>query len=105
MNSAASRQLPMPPMPEIGRPRDRIARDLGHHVQRDRLHRRAAIAAVGAGAADDRMATMRSRSRWVIELMVLISETASAPPASAARAGARTSVMLGVSLTMTGSRV
>jgi hypothetical protein len=27
MNSAASRQLPMPPMPEMGAPRLRIARD------------------------------------------------------------------------------
>ena len=41
----------------------------------------------------------------MIELMVLMSETASAPPALAARAGWRMSVMLGVSLTMTGMRV
>ncbi len=39
----------------------------------------------------------------MMELMVLISDTASAPPFLAARAGRRTSVMLGVSLTMTGS--
>ena len=37
-----------------------------------------------------------------MELMVLISETASAPPARAARAGGTMSVTLGVSLTMTG---
>ena len=41
----------------------------------------------------------------MIELMVLISDTASAPPCSAARAGWRMSVMLGVSLTITGMRV
>ncbi|CRR65048.1 hypothetical protein PAERUG_E16_London_17_VIM_2_04_14_06240 [Pseudomonas aeruginosa] len=46
---------------------------------------------------------MRSRSTLVIELMVLISDTASAPPRWAARADWRMSVMLGVSLTITGS--
>ena len=46
---------------------------------------------------------MRSRSTPITELIVLIRLTASAPPARAARAGWRTSVMLGVSLTMTGS--
>ena len=39
----------------------------------------------------------------MMELMVLISDTASAPPFLAARAGWRMSVMLGVSLTITGS--
>jgi hypothetical protein len=39
----------------------------------------------------------------MMELMVLISDTASAPPALAARAGWRMSVMLGVSFTITGS--
>jgi len=39
----------------------------------------------------------------MMELMVLMSDTASAPPALAARAGWRTSVMLGVSFTITGS--
>ena len=38
----------------------------------------------------------------VIEESVLINETESAPPAFAARAGYRMSVMLGVSFTMTG---
>ena len=47
---------------------------------------------------------MRSRSIEVMELMVLISDTASAPPRKAARAGWRMSVMLGVSLTMQGRR-
>ena len=46
-----------------------------------------------------------SRSMPMIELIVLISETASAPPSLAAFAGRRMSVMLGVSLTMTGMRV
>ena len=41
----------------------------------------------------------------MIELIVLMSDTASAPPFLAARAGWRMSVMLGVSLTMTGMRV
>ena len=45
---------------------------------------------------------MMSRSIEVIELMVLISDTASAPPFLAARAGYTTSVTLGVSLTITG---
>ena len=40
----------------------------------------------------------------MIELMVLMSETASAPPRLAARAGWRMSVTLGVSLTITGMR-
>ena len=39
----------------------------------------------------------------MIELIVLISETASAPPFCAARAGGRMSVMFGVSFTITGS--
>jgi hypothetical protein len=46
-----------------------------------------------------------SRLTDVIELTVLISDTASAPPALAARAGCLMSVMFGVSLTITGIRV
>ena len=45
---------------------------------------------------------MESRSMPMIELMVLISDTASAPPFFAARAGSRMSEMFGVSFTMTG---
>ena len=41
MNSAASRQLAMPPMPEIGRPNFGIGRAALHHVQRNGFHRRA----------------------------------------------------------------
>ncbi len=41
----------------------------------------------------------------MIELIVLIRLTASAPPSFAARAGRRMSVMFGVSLTITGIRV
>ena len=48
---------------------------------------------------------MVSRSTPVTELMVLMSETASAPPFLAARAGARMLVTFGVSLTKTGMRV
>ena len=82
MNSAASRQVVMPPMPEIGRPRRlAVAGDLGDHVERDRLHRRAAIAAMGALAVDRSAPARSCRDRpLMIELMVLISETASAPP-------------------------
>ncbi|MCY1242063.1 hypothetical protein D9M72_550020 [compost metagenome] len=46
-----------------------------------------------------------SRSTDTIELIVLISDTASVPPALAARAGLRMSVIFGVSLVMTGMRV
>src|SRR5450631_2203773 len=46
-----------------------------------------------------------SRSTLTSEEIVLINDTASAPPFLAARAGNRTSVMLGVSLTITGMRV
>ena len=38
----------MPPMPEIGSRASQVARDVGDHAQRDRLHRRAAIAAMRA---------------------------------------------------------
>jgi hypothetical protein len=41
----------------------------------------------------------------MMELMVLIKETASAPPRLAALAGWRMSEMFGVSLTMTGRRL
>ena len=54
MNSAASRQVVMPPMAEIGRPaQSGIAGDLRHHRERDRLDRGAAHAAVRALAVDD----------------------------------------------------
>jgi hypothetical protein len=46
-----------------------------------------------------------SRFTAVIELIVLIRLTASAPPRFAAAAGWRMSVMLGVSLTMQGMRL
>ena len=48
---------------------------------------------------------MLSRLTEVMELMVLISDTASAPPRFAAAAGWRTSVILGVSLTIQGIRL
>ena len=54
-NSAASRQVEMPPMP--GDPHAaafRVARQIADHAQRDRLDRRAAIAAMGALAIDQR---------------------------------------------------
>ena len=45
-----------------------------------------------------------SRSTPTMELMVLISESALAPAAAAARAGSTMLVMLGVSFTITGMR-
>ena len=86
MNSAASRQVVMPPMPA-----DRQAARFGragnfrHHVHRDRFHRRAAIAAMGALAVDHRLGAEKlSRLTEVIELIVLMRDTASAPPRLAA---------------------
>ena len=52
MNSAASRQVEMPPMPEIGTVMRGSRASAADHVQRDRLHRRAAVAAVGRAPAD-----------------------------------------------------
>ncbi len=52
MNSAASRQVEMPPMPRDRHVDFGVARELGDHVQRDRLDRRAAVAAVRGLAAD-----------------------------------------------------
>ena len=42
-------------MPEIGIGDARVARQRGHHVERDGLDRRAAVAAVGGASADDRV--------------------------------------------------
>jgi hypothetical protein len=106
MNSAASRQVVMPPMPEIGRPRvSGCAGDLGHHVQRDGLHRRAAIAAMAALAVDHR------EGREIVEIDVgdrvdRVDQADRIRPARfAAMAGGGSSVMLGVSFTMQGMRL
>ncbi|MCY1379961.1 hypothetical protein D9M69_677310 [compost metagenome] len=48
---------------------------------------------------------MLSRSTDTMELIVLISDTASVPLAFAPRAGLRISVMFGVSLVITGMRL
>src|ERR1051325_5202734 len=88
MNSAASRQVAMPPMAEIGRPRVDASRAISATM----------CSAIGltAGPQYPRgvplpstvgVGAMASRSMEVIELRVLISETPSAPPALAARAG------------------
>jgi len=53
MNSAASRQLAMPPMPEWAG-RLRVGGAALDHVQRDGLHRRAAVATMRAQAANFR---------------------------------------------------
>ncbi len=59
----------------------RVARDLGHHAQRDRLHRRPAIAAMRALAVHHRRRRHQVEiDTEMIDMMVLISETASAPP-------------------------
>ncbi len=70
--------------------------------ERDRLHRGPGITAMAAFASDVGRDLKVSRSTPTIELMVLISERASAPAATAARAGLTMFVMFGVSLTMMG---
>src|SRR5437764_15413491 len=102
MNSAASRQLEIPPIPLIGKP------TCGSFATDETMFK-----AIGFTAGPqyppcaDRPPTSGrgvnvSRSTPVIELIVLMSETASAPPFLAARAGYTTSVMFGVSFTITG---
>ena len=85
--------------------RDRHARgdrrDLG---QRDRAHRRARQAAGAAAEPGARRGRARPGAS-AIARSVLISDTASAPPSSAARAQAATSAVLGVSLTISGLAV
>ena len=106
MNSAASRQVVMPPIAEIGRPAQAGSRAISDTME----------SAIGFTAGPHMppcvplpsIATsgvIASRSIPMIELIVLMSDTASAPPFFAARAGWRMSVMLGVSLTITGMRV
>src|ERR1700727_4084186 len=106
MNSAASRQVVMPPLAEMGMPAHTESRAISDTIE----------SAIGLTAGPHMppcvplpsittSGVMRSRSMFMIELMVLMSDTASAPPVFAARAGWRTAVMLGVSLTMTGMRV
>ena len=56
MNSAASRQLVMPPMPEMGRPAVSLSRAISDdHVEGNRFYRGAAIAAVAALAVNRRL--------------------------------------------------
>src|ERR1700744_6488982 len=87
MNSAASRQLEMPPIPDIGK------RDCASLAIDETMFN-----AIGLTAGPqyppcaDRPPTSGrgvnvSKSTPVIELIVLINETASAPPFFAARAG------------------
>ena len=106
MNSAASRQVVMPPIAEIGRPAHSRSRAISDTIE----------SAIGLTAGPHMppcvplpsiasAGVIASRSIAMIELIVLMSETASAPPFFAARAGLLMSVMLGVSLTMTGMRV
>src|SRR5437763_6039559 len=101
-NSAASRQLETPPIP-----------DIGILISRSLAIDETIFSAIGLTAGPqyppcaERPPTSGrgvkvSRSTPVLELMVLMSETASAPPFLAARAGYTTSVTLGVSLTITG---
>ena len=105
-NSAASRQVVTPPIPLIG-----MRDSAGSRAISATMFSAMGFTAgpqyppcapfpsiVGSGAN-------RSRSTDVIELMVFIRLTASAPPRIAASAGWRMSVMFGVSLTITGMRV
>ena len=88
------------------RHRDRDARgDGGDLGERDRADRGTGQPA--GAAAEPRAATRSARRAGAsaIARSVLISETASAPPASAASAQAATSAVLGVSLTISGLRV
>ena len=55
MNSTASRQLAMPPMPLMGMPNPGVRASPADHVQRDGLHRRAAVAAVRRQVANARL--------------------------------------------------
>ena len=88
----------MPPIP-IDRDRDRRG-DRAQLLQRDRAHRRA-----GEAAAGRRRARPPLRGSSALAFSVLISETASAPPSSAAIATAAGSATLGVSLTISGFSV
>ncbi|MEC7300362.1 MAG: hypothetical protein VXW43_16975, partial [Pseudomonadota bacterium] len=84
---------------EIGGRRDAIARAIAEAGEGDIVlvagkgHEQGQI--IGSGEKV-------SRFTEVIELIVLISDTASAPPFFAASAGRRMSVILGVSFTITG---
>src|SRR6266480_1243253 len=102
MNSAASRHEAMPPMPEIG------ILTVGSAATADTR-----CSAIGFTAgpqyppwldlpATDGCGSNVVRSTPTIELMVLISESASAPPLTAARAMYVISVTFGVSFTITG---
>ena len=86
-------------MPTIGMPT--AARDGAHLGDRDRPHRRAREAAVAGGDARAR----RVAGSIALAFSVLISETASAPPSSAATATAAGSATFGVSFTISGFSV
>ncbi len=103
MNSAASRQVAMPPIPEIG------TVTCGSRAQSPtmfsaiglssgRRSRRARTSDGDAGSS-----SRRSRSTPMRLLIVLIIDTASAPPRAAAHRPCRLSVMFGVSFTITGT--
>ena len=105
MNSAASRHPDTPPIPEIGSCDLRVGRDLLHHVQRDRLHRRTAVAAVRRFAAHVRPRRQRieidARDRIDrVDRGQRVRAAALAPRAPTVRM----SVMFGVSFTSTGVR-
>src|SRR6267378_3321118 len=102
MNSAASRQEAMPPMPEIG------IFTAGSAATAETRWR-----AIGLTAgpqyppwldfpATEGCGSKVDRSTPTIELIVLMSDSASAPPLTAARAMYVISVTFGVSLTITG---
>src|SRR3569623_1046515 len=76
-----------------------------HALFVDHLEETLAVLLLGDGLVRGVLAGVgasRSRSSDVIELIVVIRDTASAPPRNAARAGLRMSVIFGVSFTMHG---
>src|SRR5437763_10919175 len=103
-NSAASRQLETPPIPDIG---ILISRSLA--IDETIFNAIGFTAGPQYPPCAERPPTLGrgvnvSRSMPVMELMVLMAESASAWPRLAARAAARMSVILGVSFTITGVR-
>ncbi len=106
MYSAASFHVSMPPMPEIGtRDVAPFARDVGHHVERDRLHHRPAHAAMRPLAAHMRPGRHGVEVDAHHRVDGVDEVTASAPPFTAASAGRRMLETFGVSFTITGMRV
>src|SRR6266481_5698284 len=102
MNSAASRQLAMPPMPEIGSWTSESAAQLWTMLRAMGFTAGPQYPPWVLKPPTNGSGTRLSRLTCVMLLMVLMREIESAPPFRAARAAYTTSVMFGVSLTITG---